>query len=132
MAFLNINFDSIKEKATDLAQSGVNKSKQVAEFTKLKMSNMAEEDNIKKAYQEIGKLYFAEHGGTPEGPYIAACEKVNAAKAVIAANEARLADLNSSDMTDEDVAEAEAETSQESQPAQEPAEEAVSPEEPKE
>lgn len=91
MAFFD--FNSLKEKATDLAQSGVNKSKQMAEVTKLKMSNMSEEDNIKKAYQEIGKLYFAEHGTTAEGAYAAACEKISVAKATIDANNERIASM---------------------------------------
>ena len=47
MAF---SFDDLREKVTDLAQSGVAKSKQLAEIAKLKTSNMGEEDTIKKAY----------------------------------------------------------------------------------
>ena len=46
MAF---SFDDLREKVTDLAQSGVAKSKQLAEIAKLKTSNMGEEDTIKKA-----------------------------------------------------------------------------------
>ena len=41
MAF---SFDDLREKVTDLAQSGVAKSKQLAEIAKLKTSNMGEED----------------------------------------------------------------------------------------
>lgn len=39
MAF---SFDDLREKVTDLAQSGVAKSKQLAEIAKLKTSNMGE------------------------------------------------------------------------------------------
>ena len=42
-------FDTLKERATDLAQSGVAKSKELAEIGKLKLDNAAEEDAIKKA-----------------------------------------------------------------------------------
>ena len=59
MAF---SFDDLREKVTDLAQSGVAKSKQLAEIAKLKTSNMGEEDTIKKAYLELGRLYYAERG----------------------------------------------------------------------
>lgn len=52
--------DVLKDKAADLAQAGVAQSKRLAEIAKLKVSNMAEEDAIKKAYIEIGKLYYAE------------------------------------------------------------------------
>ena len=90
-------FDNFKAKATDLAQSGVAQSKRLAEIAKLKTANMAEEDNIKKAYIEIGKLYYAEKGAAPEGAYAAACEKVTAAKAVIEANNERIAELKEKD-----------------------------------
>lgn len=86
-------FDNLKEKATDLAQSGVAKSKQLAEIAKLKTANMGEEDAIKKAYVEIGKLYYAEKGHAPEGAFAAACEKITAAKAAIEANNDRIAEL---------------------------------------
>lgn len=66
MAF---SFDDLREKVTDLAQSGVAKSKQLAEIAKLKTSNMGEEDTIKKAYLELGRLYYAERGAAPRrGP----------------------------------------------------------------
>lgn len=64
MAF---SFDDLREKVTDLAQSGVAKSKQLAEIAKLKTSNMGEEDTIKKAYLELGRLYYAERGAAPGG-----------------------------------------------------------------
>lgn len=89
-------FDNFKEKATDLAQAGVAQSKRLAEIAKLKTSNMAEEDSIKKAYLEIGKLYYAEKGMAPEGAYAAACEKITAARAAIEANNDRIAELKDS------------------------------------
>ncbi len=94
-------FDDLKEKVADLAQAGVAKSKQLAEIAKLKAANMSEQDTIRKAYLEIGKLYYAEKGATPEGGYAAACEKITAANANIAANNAKIEDLKDGD---EDVA----------------------------
>ena len=78
-------FDNLKSKATDLAQAGVAQSKRLAEIARLKTANLGEEDTIKKAYLEIGKLYYAERGFAPEGAYAAACEKITAAKAATAA-----------------------------------------------
>lgn len=101
-------FDNLKEKATDLAQAGVAQSKRVAEIAKLKTANLGEEDNIKKAYVEIGKLYYAERGLSPEGAYAAACEKVTAAKAAIEANNDRIAELKVDTGDAEVVAEAQA------------------------
>ena len=77
--------DNAKEKAVDLAQAGVEQSKRLAEIAKLKISNMGEEDTIKKAYIELGRLYYAEKGTAPEGGYAAACERITAARAAIEA-----------------------------------------------
>lgn len=90
-------FENLKERVTDLAQTGVAKSKQLAEIAKLKTANLGEEDTIKKAYYELGKLYYAEKGSAPEGGYAAACEKITAAKAAIAANNARIEELKDGD-----------------------------------
>ena len=104
MAFL----DSLKGKAVDLAQAGATKSKQVAEIVKLKTANLSEEDTIKKAYMELGKLYYAERGEAPEAAYISGCERITAAKAAIEANNARIAELKTEDEDDEPVIVAEA------------------------
>lgn len=90
-------FHNLKERAADLAQSGVAKSKELAEIGKLKLDNAAEEDAIKKAYIEIGKLYYAERGMTPEPAYAALCEKITASKAVIEANNARAEEIRADD-----------------------------------
>ena len=89
-------FDTLKDRATDLAQAGVAQSKRLAEIAKLKTANMGEEDTIKKAYIELGKLYYAEKGAAPEGAYAAACEKITAAKAAIEVNNERIAELKES------------------------------------
>ena len=86
-------FETLKDRATDLAQAGVAQSKRLAEIAKLKTANMAEEDAIKKAYVEIGKLYYAEKGATPDGAFAAACERITASKAAIETNNERIAEL---------------------------------------
>mgnify|MGYP005822262061 FL=1 len=90
---LRDTFDSLKDRATDLAQAGVAQSKRLAEIAKLKMANMSEEDAIKRASLEIGKLYSAERGTAPEGAYAAACERITAARAAIETNKERMAQL---------------------------------------
>ena len=85
--------DTLKDRAVDLAQAGVAQSKRLAEIAKLKMANMSEEDTIKKAYLEIGKLYYAEKGAAPDGAYAAACERITAARAAIETNKDRIAEL---------------------------------------
>ena len=124
-------FDDFKEKTTDLAQAGVAQSKRLAEIAKLKVSNLGEEDTIKKAYIELGKLYYAEHGSAPEGAYASACEKITAARAAIETNNDRIAQLKSSG--DEEIIEeavfTQAETVSQPEPVQEP-EPAQEPEQP--
>lgn len=104
MAFLD-KLDTLKEKAVDLAQSGAAKSKELAEIGKLKLNNAAEEDAIKKAYMEIGKLYYAERGLTPDAAYAALCEKITASKAVIEANNLRLEEMKAAEEETEEAAE---------------------------
>ncbi len=87
------NLDSIKDRAIDLAQTGVAKSKQLAEIAKLKTANLGEEDAIKKAYIEIGKLYYAERGMAPEAAYEALCQKITAAKVNIEENKSRIEEI---------------------------------------
>ena len=107
--------DNLTEMATDLAQSvaatskrlaeaGVATSKRVAEIAKLSASNLAEEGGIKKAYVELGKLYYAERGMAPEAAYVSLCEKITAAKINIEENKARIAELKAeSGVSDADV-----------------------------
>lgn len=90
---LKSTFENLKGRATEMAQAGVAQSKRLAEIAKLKTANMAEEDAIKKAYVELGKLYYAEHGATPDGAYASACEKITASKALIETNNERIAEL---------------------------------------
>lgn len=97
--------DNAKEKAVDLAQVGVEQSKRLAEIAKLKISNMGEEDTIKKAYIELGRLYYAEKGTAPEGGYAAACERITAARAAIEANNERIAELRKAEEEDPSVPE---------------------------
>ena len=98
-------FDNLKDKAVDLAQAGVAKSKQLGEIAKLYVGNVGEEDAIKKAYIEIGKLYYAERGMAPEAAYAALCGKITDAKKNIEENKARIEELKrEGDITDDDVA----------------------------
>ena len=86
-------FDDLRDKAMDLAQTGVAKSKQMAEIARLNLANSSEEDTIRKAYIEIGKLYYAERGMAAEPAYAALCERITAAKINIEENKNRIAEL---------------------------------------
>lgn len=116
-------FDTLKDRATDLAQAGVAQSKRLAEIAKLKTANMSEEDTIKKAYIELGKLYYAEKGTAPDGAYAAACEKITAAKAAIEVNNERIAELKESEDGEVRTSDFEVDPVQEAEPVEEPVEE---------
>ncbi len=95
------DFEALKDKAKDLAQTGVSKSKQLGEIAKLNLANVGEEDTIRKAYMEIGKLYYAERGMAPEPAYAALCEKITAAKVAIEENKNRVEELKAEDSSAE-------------------------------
>lgn len=86
-------FDELKDKAMDLGTAGIAKAKEIAEIAKLNLANTAEEDAIKKAYIEIGKLYYAERGMAPDAAYTALCEKITGCKTTIEENKTRIVDL---------------------------------------
>lgn len=98
-------FDNIKEKASDLASSGIAKSKHLADIAKLKASTMAEEDGLRHAYLEIGKAVFAALESGEEAQIDVYVAKAKACKALIAANEAKMAAIKSeAQITDEEAA----------------------------
>ena len=97
-------FEDIMDRVSDLAQAGAAKAREIAEIMKLKVNNAAEEDTIRKAYIEIGKLYYAERGMAPEAPYVALCEKITASKEKIEYNKQKIADIKAaSGLKDEDI-----------------------------
>ncbi len=97
-------FDELKDKTLDLAQTGMAKSKQLMEIAKLNLANSGEEDAIKKAYIEIGKIYYAERGMAPDAAYEALCQKITTAKTNIEENRNRIAEIKAAgDIKDADL-----------------------------
>ncbi|HJH61736.1 MAG TPA: serine proteinase [Firmicutes bacterium] len=112
---MSIDFDRLKERAGELAQAGVSKAKeltdagmakakQLTEIGKLKVRNSSERDAIRRAYTELGKLYYAERGSAPEPGYADLCQKVSQARARIDYNNERIADIKAAgQLTDQEV-----------------------------
>lgn len=96
------NLENLKEKATDFAQSSVAISYQTAEMAKLRLAIVAEEDAIKKAYQEMGKLYFKEHSEHPDPAYIPSCNRILEAQETIKNHEKRVQELRNPDILSPD------------------------------
>lgn len=91
------------QKVANAAQLGINRSKQLAEIARLRAANHSEEAAIKRAYIEIGKLYYAEHGDAPEGAYVALCSRISKSRDVIQQNLSQIEDLkNAGDITEAD------------------------------
>ena len=112
---MSIDYESLKDKAVVLAQSGVTKAKEltdtgiskakeladvgvakareVSEIGKLKVQNSTEQEAIRKAYSDLGKLYYAERGSAPEAAYADLCQHITDALARISYNNERIADI---------------------------------------
>ena len=107
-----MDFEVLKSRVTEVAQSGVSKAKELMEVAKLKVNNASENDAIRKAYTELGKLYFAQHGMDPDPAYAALCAKIVESKERIAYNDERISDIKSAaDLGDDDLAAMDAELS---------------------
>ena len=103
MAF---DFESLKAKVTELTNTGVAKAKELTEISKLKVQNVSEQDEIRKAYMAMGKLYYEQHGEAPGEGYEAFCKQVADSKAKIAYNNERIADIKAAgNLSDEDMSE---------------------------
>lgn len=76
----------IANKAADKAKSG-------ARIAKLTVEIASEKENMKKAYMEIGKLYYDTHKDDPEGFFIQLCDEVALAQKNIADKEAEIEEL---------------------------------------
>ena len=108
------DFNEIKEKvistlgmvadsAKELAEKAADKTKSAARIAKLSMEINAEKDSIKKAYLEIGKLYYEMNRDNPDGFFAQLCDEITVANAEIAAKEAEIADLKANGIGGADV-----------------------------
>lgn len=86
MAFID-KFDSICEKASEAAQVAAKKTKKLAEIAKINVSIYSEEDKIKKAQLELGKLYYRDYvvgDEMDQAEYLPWCKRIDESKQTIA------------------------------------------------
>ena len=106
------NFDEIREKlkdtfgivadtTKDIASKTAEKAKCAARIAKLSMEINGEKDTIKKAYLEIGKLYYEMHRDDPDGFFAQLCDEVTVANANILSKEQEIAELKSGGSADD-------------------------------
>ena len=79
--------------AKEFAGKAAGTAKAGGRIAKLSMEAAQEREEIKKTYQEIGKLYYETHQDAPEGFFIQLFEEVRVSEESIAAKEAELAAL---------------------------------------
>lgn len=127
MAFMD-SIDSIREKATEAAQVAAKKTKKLAEIAKANLSIYQEEDKIKKAQTELGKLYYRDYVVGEEmdsAEYLPWCQKIDESKQTIADLRDYIDELKAEQVVEEDQ-EAVEEVPAEEVPVEEaPAEEAA-------
>ena len=127
MAFMD-SIDSIREKATEAAQAAAKKTKKLAEIAKANLSIYQEEDKIKKAQTELGKLYYRDYVVGEEmdsAEYLPWCQKIDGSKQTIADLRDYIDELKAEQVVEEDQ-EAVEEVPAEEVPVEEaPAEEAA-------
>lgn len=107
MATFNEYFETIKDMAVEGAQTAVKKTKQIASIAKANLAIRAEEDKIKKAQIELGKLYYKDYivGEDPDpAEYTPWCEKISESKIAIEDLKIAIEDLRNAgaDQEDED------------------------------
>ena len=79
----------------DIAGKAADKAKAGTRIAKLSMEIAGEKDNMKKAYIEIGKLYYDTHKDDPDGFFIQLCEEISLSLKNIAEKEAEIEELRS-------------------------------------
>lgn len=135
MGFMD-SIGTLREKAGEAAQVAARKSKKLAEIAKANISIYSEEDKIKKAENELGKLYYRDYAVGEEmdvAEYLPWCQRIDESKQTIAdlrdyIEELKAEQVEMEDVTEEapleedfvDAAPAETEEAPQEEPAEEP------------
>ena len=127
------SFDTLKTRLQSAANFAVKKADALTGLAKANVAIYQEEDKIKKAEAELGRLYYADYmAGTEAGgeAYREICDRITASKLLVEGLKAEISDLNAKDqgeavveedeITDEDFVITQ-EPAAEEAPAEEPA-----------
>jgi hypothetical protein len=80
-------YETAKAFAVETAQQAAKKTKQLAAIAKANLSIYAEDDKIKKAELQLGKLYYRDYAVGEEmdnAEYLPWCQKIDESKKLIA------------------------------------------------
>jgi hypothetical protein len=86
----------VADKTKAFAAIAADKAKAMGRIAKLTGEINGEKDTMKKAYIEIGKLYYETHRNDSDGFFIQLCDEITVAMESIAAKEAEIAELKAS------------------------------------
>ena len=96
------NLEAAKNIAVETAQAAARKAKQLAAIAKANVAIYAEEDKVRKAERELGKLYYRDYAVGEEqdsAEYLPWCQKIDESKQTIAALQDQIAQLRAQDGT---------------------------------
>lgn len=129
MEYLKSKVMDLRQTGADLAQTGAGRARTLSNIAKLKAANLGEQETLRKAYAELGRLYFEKYGISPEPEFLSACATIDEALAKIAINDAKIRELSSEagDAVTEEEAAAEEPAAPENEPAEEPSDGGVDP-----
>ena len=119
---LTENFESVKKFAVDAAQTATQKAKILAAVAKANVSIYAEEDKIRKAEAQLGKLYYRDYAVGEEmdtAEYLPWCQKIDESKKLIAELKDYIDDVKAANETPSEAPAASAEDFADAQPEQE-------------
>ena len=77
---MNESFESILNALTGAAQAAANKAKSLGSIAKSNVNILTEQEKLKKAYAELGKLYYRDYitGEEPDdAEYLPLCDKIS-------------------------------------------------------
>ena len=92
-----VSLNTVAEKTKEVASTVADKAKDTAQIAKLNMEIASERDRIKKAYLELGKLYYDTHKDDPDGFFTQLCQEVTLSLSRVSALEDEIARLKAAD-----------------------------------
>ena len=116
------NFEAAKNMAVEAAQTAAAKAKELAAIAKANISIYAEEDKVKKAEIELGKLYYRDYAVGEEldtAEYLPWCQKIDESKKLIAELKDYIDDVKATDEVPAEAPAASEEDFADAQPEQE-------------
>lgn len=105
----NETLETAKTLARETAQVAARKAKDLTSIGKYKLDIMAEQDKVRKAQLELGRLCYRDYAVSEEpdqAEYLPWCQKIDASKQLIAELEDKIAAIRAEDTVPSEPAEA--------------------------